>query len=73
MRNIMDETPDIREALAKEEALTRSKNAYVLADDSKFDQINSVTFGYISKATIITTRILDDKYKDLTRIVEVTI
>lgn len=23
MRNIMDETPDIREALAKEEALTR--------------------------------------------------
>ncbi|MGO5074176.1 DeoR/GlpR family DNA-binding transcription regulator [Clostridium sporogenes] len=66
-------TPDIREALVKEEALTRSKKAYVLADDSKFDRISSVTFGDISKATIITTRILDDKYKDLTRIVEVTI
>ncbi|EDU37074.1 MULTISPECIES: hypothetical protein [Clostridium] len=73
MKNIMDKTPDIREALVKEEVVTRSKNAYVLADDSKFDQISSVTFGDISKATIITTRILDDKYKNLTRIVEVTI
>ncbi|WP_242977117.1 DeoR family transcriptional regulator [Clostridium botulinum] len=73
MKNIMDETPDIREALVKEEALTRSKNAYVLANDFKFNQISSVTFGHISKATIITTRILDDKYKNLTRIVEVTI
>lgn len=73
MKNIMDKTPDIREALVKEEVVTRSKNAYVLADDSKFDQISSVTFADISKATIITTRILDDKYKNLTRIVEVTI
>ncbi|AJE11209.1 TPA: DeoR family transcriptional regulator [Clostridium botulinum] len=59
MKNIMDETPDIREALVKEGVLTRSKNAYVLADDSKFDKISSVTFGDINKATIITTRILD--------------
>ncbi|WP_242840177.1 hypothetical protein [Clostridium botulinum] len=40
MKNIMDETPDVREALVKEEVLTRSKNAYVLADDSKFDKIS---------------------------------
>ncbi|APH14956.1 transcriptional regulator, DeoR family [Clostridium sporogenes] len=73
MKNIMDKTPYIRESLVKEEVLTISKNAYVLADNSKFDQISSVTFGDISKATIITTRVLDDKYKDLTRIVEVTI
>ncbi|EJO5346799.1 DeoR/GlpR transcriptional regulator [Clostridium botulinum] len=65
-------TPDIREALVKEEALGRSKDAYVLADDSKFDEISSVTFGDINKATIITTKISDNKYKDLTKIVEVT-
>ncbi|MBD5640029.1 DeoR family transcriptional regulator [Clostridium botulinum] len=46
----MDETPDIREALVKEEVLTRSKDVYVLADDSKFHQISSVTFDDISKA-----------------------
>ncbi|MCR1933143.1 DeoR/GlpR family DNA-binding transcription regulator [Clostridium tepidum] len=65
-------TPDIREALVKEEALTRSKAAYILADNSKFDEISSVTFANISKATIITTKILDNGYKDLTSIVEVT-
>ncbi|KEI91970.1 DeoR faimly transcriptional regulator [Clostridium botulinum A2B3 87] len=55
----MDKTPDIREDLVKEEALRRSKDAYVLAYDSKFDKISSVTFGDINKGTIITTRILD--------------
>ncbi len=58
--------------MVKEEALTRSKDAYVLADDTKFDEISSVTFADVSKATIITTKILDNKYKELTRIVEVT-
>lgn len=65
-------TPDIREALVKEEALNRSKDAYILADDSKFDKISSVIFGDITKATIITTKVLDNSYKELTEIVEVT-
>ncbi|KEI00034.1 DeoR/GlpR transcriptional regulator (plasmid) [Clostridium botulinum] len=64
-------TPDIREALVKEKALKRSKDAYILADNSKFNKISSVIFGGIQKATIITTKILDNKYKGLTNIVEV--
>ncbi|MFV3012050.1 DeoR family transcriptional regulator [Clostridium botulinum] len=59
MKIIMDKTPDIREDLVKEEALRRSEDAYVLADNSKFDKISTVTFGDINKGTIITTRILD--------------
>lgn len=64
-------TPDISEALVKEEALNRTREAYILADTSKFDEISSVTFGDITKATIVTTKVLDDKYKELTEIVEV--
>lgn len=65
-------TPDIKEALVKKEALNRSKNAYILADESKFNQISSVTFGNIEEARIITTKILDNEYKELTKILEVT-
>jgi len=66
-------TPDIKEASVKEEALNRARSAYILADDSKFDEISSITFGNISKASIITTKLLDNKYKALTEILEVTI
>ncbi|MCJ8172993.1 DeoR family transcriptional regulator [Clostridium botulinum] len=59
MKIIMDKTSDIRGDLVKEEALRRSEDAYVLADDSKFDKISTVTFDDINKGTIITTRILD--------------
>lgn len=36
-----------------------------------FDEISAVTFGYITKAAIITTKVLDNNYKSLTKIVEV--
>ncbi|KEI09281.1 DeoR faimly transcriptional regulator [Clostridium sp. K25] len=64
-------TPDIKEALVKEKALKRSKDSYILADNSKFNKISSVVFGDIEGANIITTKVLDNKYKDLTNIVEV--
>lgn len=65
-------TPDIIEALVKEEAINRCRNAYVLTDNSKFDEISCVTFGNINKAIIITTTIEDNKYKEFTEIVEVS-
>lgn len=64
-------TPDIKEALVKEEALKRSKDAYVLADESKFDEISSVIFADIEDAKIITTKLSNDKYKELTEVMEV--
>lgn len=64
-------TPDINEALVKQEALSRTRDAYVMADKSKFDEVSSVTFGEIEDAVIITTKFEDNTYKDFTEIIEV--
>lgn len=64
-------TPDISEAMVKEEALKKSKLSYILADNSKFNEISSITFGEINNTNIITTKLEDNKYKDVTNIVEV--
>ena len=64
-------TPEIKEALVKEEALNRSKESFVLADNSKFNEISSVIFGNITKSTIITTKFDDNRYKKVTKVVEV--
>ena len=54
----------------KGEALKRCKNAYVLADRSKFNRVAPITFGSISSATIITGPLEDKKYRDFTNILE---
>lgn len=64
-------TPDISEAMVKEEALKRSKEAYILCDNSKFDEINSITFGDIKSATIITNLLENKSYREFTKIKEV--
>lgn len=64
-------TPDISEAMVKEEALKRSKEAYIVCDKSKFDEISSITFGELNSATIITTLLEDKSYNQLTKIKEV--
>lgn len=64
-------TPDIREAMVKEEAINRTKDSFVLCDTSKFDEISSITFARIDKARIITTNLEDIKYKQVTDVVEV--
>lgn len=64
-------TPDIREAMVKEEAINRTKDSFVLCDTSKFDEISSITFASIDKARIITTNLEDIKYKQVTDVVEV--
>ena len=66
-------TPDVREAMVKEEALYRSKNRFVLCDKSKFDEISSITFADIKEAKIITTNFENNRYKQKTEIVEVEI
>lgn len=65
-------TPDLREAMVKEEALNRCKNRYILSDKSKFDQISSITFGQIRNANIITTTLEDKRYKKYTEVKEVS-
>ncbi|MBB6623488.1 DeoR/GlpR family DNA-binding transcription regulator [Clostridium gasigenes] len=64
-------TPDISEALVKQEALRRTREAYIMADNSKFDEISCVTFGQLEDATIITTTVKDNTYKEFIEIIEV--
>lgn len=64
-------TPDPDEASIKTAVISSSKNAYVLADHSKFDKITSVTFGQLEKVTIITDKLSDKRYLAKAKITEV--
>ena len=64
-------TPDMREALVKEEAIKRTRNPFVLADKSKFNEISCITFAEVDEAVIITTNLEDNRYYDETEVVEV--
>lgn len=64
-------TPDIREAMVKEEALNRCKERFVLCDKSKFDKVSSITFAEIKKIKIITTNLSNNRYRQFTEIEEV--
>ncbi len=63
-------THDVDEANVKRTACERSYMTYVLADHSKFDKTDIVTFAEISSACIITDRLKNEKYRSLTVIKE---
>lgn len=64
-------TPNIDEASVKRAAVQKSYVTYILADSSKFGKSAAVTFANLKNACIITDKLSDDKYKDLTIIKEV--
>lgn len=64
-------TPDVKEAMVKSEALHRSKKRFVLCDNSKFDEISSITFANIKEAKIITRGLENNRYRYETEILEV--
>jgi len=64
-------TPDQNEASVKAAVIRSSREVYVLADHSKFDQITSVTFSSLNKVTIITDKLKDKKYLTMATIKEV--
>ncbi len=55
-------TPDVDEALVKEEAVRHAYISYILADHSKFGQISSVTFADITSCCIITDKDVSKNY-----------
>lgn len=63
-------TPDISEALVKEAAMKRCREAYVLADSSKFGHVSSVTFARFEDAQIITDHISDPVFQTCSNIEE---
>ena len=64
-------TPDVNEARVKSAAIESSREVYVLADHSKFDEVSSATFAGLGKAVIITDRIPNKKYNNAADITEV--
>lgn len=63
-------TPDINEAMVKKAVIGKSMKKYFLADNSKFDKINSVTFAQLDRGEIITDKLPDKKYMNYTVIKE---
>ena len=59
-------TPDVDEALVKTEVIRQAYISYVLADNSKFGIVSSVTFSDLERCCIITDKEADAKYKDRT-------
>ncbi|WP_311406661.1 DeoR/GlpR family DNA-binding transcription regulator [Liquorilactobacillus uvarum] len=69
-------TPDPDEAAVKKTALDQSEKNYILADESKIDQVSFVKVAELAKAIIITNRLpktVLDQYSDQTTIQEVSI
>lgn len=59
-------TPDVDEALVKEEAVRHAYISYILADHTKFGQVSSVTFADITSCCIITDREVSKNYSSKT-------
>ncbi len=64
-------TPELKEAMIKRKAMESTKQAYVLADNSKFGQVSAITFADLHQACIVTDQLPDDIYEQYTEIVEV--
>ena len=62
-------TADIEESMVKTEAIRRSENVYILADNAKFGLVASVTFAPLEAGTIITDQLLDESYRSKTEII----
>jgi DeoR family transcriptional regulator, fructose operon transcriptional repressor len=68
-------TPDQEEAMVKQKAISLSREAYVLADETKFSEISFSKISDIHEATIITNEISNETmnmYKSRTTIKVVT-
>lgn len=65
-------TPDKNEAIVKSTVISHSKEVYILADHSKFDQVTSVKFAELNCGEIITDEPADNKYTSRAIIKEVS-
>jgi DeoR family fructose operon transcriptional repressor len=54
----------------KQMVIKRCQEAYIMADASKFDALASVSFAGLSEAAIITDKLPNPRYRELTRVYE---
>ena len=64
-------TPELKEAMVKRKSMENCRDCYILADESKFSQISSVTFAPFAKATVITTELKQEIYQDCSNIINI--
>lgn len=65
-------TPELKEAMVKRQAFMSCKERYVLADDTKFGIISSISFAEFDSAEVITDRVRLKAYMDLINVKEVS-
>lgn len=64
-------TPEVKEAMVKKKSMENCRECYVLADESKFNQVSSVTFASFERATVITANLKQTafgKYQNVTTV-----
>ena len=66
-------TPDIEEAMMKEEAINNSYTSFILADSTKFKRVFPVTFSKLEKCCIITDKLVDSSIGNETIVKEVIV
>lgn len=64
-------TPELKEAMVKRRSMEYCKDCYVLADESKLNQISSVTFAPFESATMITTGLTQAAFRDCPNVINV--
>ena len=64
-------TPELKEALVKRRSMKNCRECYIVTDDSKFNQISSVTFAPFESATVITTEITQTMFKEFENVIEI--
>lgn len=64
-------TPELKEAMIKKKSMENCKERFILADESKFNQISSVTFAPFEKATVITTGLTLPAYRKCKNVIDV--
>ncbi len=64
-------TPEVNEAMVKRKSMENCRECYILADDSKFNQISSITFAPFEAATVITTALSQPAFRKYVNVTEV--
>lgn len=64
-------TPEVKEAMVKKKSMQNCKERFVLADESKFNQVSSVTFAPFERASVITTGLNQSIFKKYKTVIDV--
>ncbi len=64
-------TPEVKEAMVKKKSMENCRECYILADESKFNQISSVTFAAFEAATVLTTHMEQSKFRNYKNVIEI--